>query len=293
MRLSSIVAPLVALTVVFLHAKSVFAAEQLFSATGSGTACSQSAPCSLTTAISNAAPTTEISCADSSDNSAPTISKSLTIDCSGTGGSIGTIAISGGAIVTLRNLTLSALNQALILESGTVILDNVHITGGAFNSIIAQPSSPSTLVVKNSVIDAGAAGVFLKPSAGGSLSARFDRVTITNNTGGGLKIDTTNGPVTVDITDSEISSNGGNGMNAVGGAGGPAIFNISRSVIAKNGAAGVQANGATAAAMVDMTLLDSNAIATSVVAGGHILTYGNNRIVGTPGSGFTSSVPLQ
>jgi hypothetical protein len=45
--------------------------------------------------------------------------------------------------------------------------------------------------------------------------------------------------------------------------------------------------------MVDMTLLDTNASATSIASGGHILTYGNNRIVGTLGAGFTSTVPLQ
>jgi hypothetical protein len=40
-------------------------------------------------------------------------------------------------------------------------------------------------------------------------------------------------------------------------------------------------------------LLDSNTTgATSVVAGGRILTYGNNSIIGTPGSGFTSTTPL-
>jgi hypothetical protein len=186
------------------------------------------------------------------------------------------------------------INNGIILQSGTVILENVHISGAFTYAIFAQPTSASTLIVKNCVFDTGGAGVYLKPSAGASLSARFDHVTIAGNTGGGIKIDTGNGPVTVDITDSEISSNAGNGLNAVGGAGGPAIFNISRSVIARNGVAGVQVNGATAAAMIDTTLLDSNTNgATTVINGGRILTYGNNRVVGTPGSGFTGSAGLQ
>jgi hypothetical protein len=72
------------------------------------------------------------------------------------------------------------------------------------------------------------------------------------------------------------------------------MFNIHSSVIAKNGVAGLQANGATAAALVDTTLFDTNTSgATSVVAGGRLLTYGNNRIVGSPGSGFTGSAALQ
>lgn len=295
MRLSSIAASLVALAVVFLHTQPVTAAGLFFSASGSGTTCTQSAPCSLPTAVIAGSPKSEISCADGSDNASVTISKSLTIDCAGTTGSLNAIVVTSGATVILRNFTMWSVTTAISLQSGTVILENVHITGSS-TAIIAEPTSAtSTLIVRNCVFDTGNSGVLLKPGAvGASLSARFDHVTITGNSGGGIKIDTSFGPVTVDITDSEISGNGGNGLNAVGAAGGPAMVSISRSVIAENAVAGVQVNGATAAAMIDTTLLDSNASgATSVIAGGHMLTYGNNRIVGTAGSGFTGSASLQ
>ena len=46
--------------------------------------------------------------------------------------------------------------------------------------------------------------------------------------------------------------------------------------------------------MIDTTLLDSNgAGATITVNGGHMLTYGTNRIVAAAGSGFTGSAALQ
>jgi hypothetical protein len=151
------------------------------------------------------------------------------------------------------------------------------------------------LVIRNSRISNGATvAVTLKPAPGGSINATFDHVTITKNGGGGIRLDTTNGPVTVDATDSVISNNVGNGFGVIGGAGGPAMLSVHNSVIAKNGAAGVSATGATGAAMIDTTLLDSNVSgATSVASGGHILTYGNNRIVGTAGSGFTGPATLQ
>jgi hypothetical protein len=294
MRLPSIAAPLVALAIVFLHSQPVTAATLFFSEFGSGTSCSQSAPCAFPTAISQADAKTEISCGDSSDNISATISKNLTIDCAGTTASLNTITVTNGATVVLRNFTLWNINNGIVLQSGTVILENVHIVGAFSDAIFAQPTSASTLIVKNCIFDTGGAGVSIKPGTGGSLSARFDHVTIAGNTGGGIKIDTSNGPVTVDITDSEISSNSGNGVNAVGGAGGPAMFNIHNSVIAKNGAAGVQVNGTTAAAMIDTTLLDSNvAGATAALNGGRVLTYGNNRIVGTDGSAFTGSATLR
>jgi hypothetical protein len=295
MRLSKIAASLIALAVVFLHTPPVMAAGRFFSNTGSGSTCTQAIPCILPQAVLNASAGTELSCADNSDNATVTIDKSLIIDCAGTTGSLNTITVTSGAVVILRNFTMWDVPQGIILQDGTVILENVHITHFTGNAILAQPTSPSAIIVKNCVFDTGNGGVFIKPqTGGGSLSAVFDHVTISSNSGGGIKIDTTNAPVTVDITDSVISNNAGNGMNAVGGAGGPAMFNIHNSVIAKNGSAGVQVNGGTAAAMIDTTLLDSNAAgATAIINGSHILTYGNNRIVGSNGNGFTSPTPLQ
>ena len=104
-------------------------------------------------------------------------------------------------------------------------MDNVHVMSSTL-AILGQRTAPSSLIVRNSVFEQNGGGVSSKPQAGGSLSAVFDHVTISSNSGGGIKIDTTSGPVTADITDSVISNNGGNGLNAVGGAGGPAIFNI-------------------------------------------------------------------
>jgi len=49
-----------------------------------------------------------------------------------------------------------------------------------------------------------------------------------------------------------------------------------------------------AAALVNSSVLDSNtAGATALIGAGRILTYGNNSIVGTSGSGFTGAAPLQ
>jgi hypothetical protein len=266
------------------------ATELFFSATGSGTQCTQAAPCTLTAAVSHATPGSEISCADGSDSETVTISaKPLTIDCAGTVGSLNTITINGGAVVVLRNITFWNVSNPIILNNGAVILDNVHIHNAIGSAIGAPSTAPSSIIVKNSVIDAGA-GVLLKPNSGSSVSARFDHVTIANNTSGGIKIDSTNGAVTVDVIDSDISNNSGNGLNAIGGAGGAAMFSISRSVLANNGVAGVQANGASAAAILDTTLLDSNTTgATSIIAGGHVLTYGNNHVVGSSGSGFNGT----
>lgn len=299
MRPSNIAVPLVAVAVVFLCSQPVQAADLFFAGNGSGTTCSQSAPCLLSEAINlaTATPPVVLSCADSGDvvNGA-TVNKSLTIDCSGTAGSIDGLTVDNGAVVTLKNVTIggNTENGIYFVGSGTLILENVHFIGAIVDLIYAQPSSPSRLIVRNCVLDNGGAGIYLKPAAGGSLSVQLDHVIIADNTGGGIKVDTTNGPVTVDITDSIIRDNGGNGVNAVSPGANQNMVSIKNSVIAENGAAGAQANGANAAILLQTTLFDQNAAgATTVINGGHISTYGNNSIVGGIGSGFTGTASLQ
>ena len=95
------------------------------------------------------------------------------------------------------------------------------------------------LIITNSrVSNNTAAGVLIKPAAGGSVKATFDGVTITNNAGG-LKTDTTNGSVTVDIFNSNISNNANNGLVAIGGTGGQNMMTVKNDVIASNGQAGI------------------------------------------------------
>jgi hypothetical protein len=179
MRPSNIAVPLVAVAVVFLYAQPVPAADLFFAGNGSGTTCSQSAPCLLSEAISlaTATPPVELSCADSSDVvTGATVNKSLTIDCAGTAGSIDGLTVDNGAVVTLKNFTMGGnTDNGIFFVGGTLIVENVHFIGAIVDQINAQPSSPSRLIVRNCIFDNGGAGIFLKPATGGSLSVQFDR----------------------------------------------------------------------------------------------------------------------
>jgi len=229
---------------------------------------------------------------------------SVTIDCPGlylvnSSNFTGMGFNASNQVIKIRNLTMNETpgtgNHAIqVTGSGTLIIENCVFEN--FNSntpIDIEPIGPLNLVITNSRISNSSSGVFIKPAAGGSVTATFNGLTIDGNSGGGIKTDTTNGLVSVDISNSTISNNAGNGMNAVGGAGGTNMLNIKNSVIVRNGSAGVQANGANAAALIDTTLLDSNMTATSAINGGRVLTYGNNRIVGADGSGFTGTASLR
>jgi hypothetical protein len=299
----------VALTA-FLPVAPLFAANVVawVSSTGSdGNPCTAALPCSTFFEAINsigAGLNGQISCFNSFGQAAPDLffSVSVTIDCAGiyetSQSNEGALVPSGtNQVVKIRNLTISgALGgwpAIKVTGSGTLIIENCAFENMSGIALDIEPNGPLNLVIRNSRISNNASGMLLKPAAGGSIKATFDHVVTTSNNGGGIKSDSTNGVVNLDISDSEISNNPGNGINLVGSTN-QNMLNLSRTVIAKNGVAGLQVNGATTAALVDTTLFDTNTSgATSVVGGGHVLTYGNNHIVGSAGSGFTGTAPSQ
>jgi hypothetical protein len=227
---------------------------------------------------------------------------SATIDCAGVYGSsafgVETLTLFGNnQVFKIRNLTMSGVaggSPAIRLQgSGTLILENCVFENTSGTALDIEPNGALNLVVTNSRISNNGSGVLLKPAAGGSVTATFDGVTLANNAGGGLKTDSADGMVTLDIYNSTVTNNSGVGINARSG-GSLNMVSIKNSVITENTAQGVQANGANVGVTVQTTLFDQNASgATSVVAGGHISTYGNNSIIGSSGSGFTGTASLQ
>jgi hypothetical protein len=174
-----------------------------------------------------------------------------------------------------------------------VILDDCVFTDAAVDALDIEPSGPLNLVIRNSRIsNGGAAGIILKPAAGGSINATFDHVTVTGNSGGGIRADSTNGLINLDVTDSEISNNTANGIIAIAGAS-QNMVSVKNSVIARNGQVGIAANGANAGVIAQTTLLDQNVAGATSLSGGHIITYQNNSIIGSAGSGFTATASPQ
>jgi parallel beta helix pectate lyase-like protein len=291
-----------------LHIAPLFAAPVTFLATnGSGTSCTFSQPCSaLFNALSATDDRGQITCFDSATfpNLGDQFSNNVTIDCSGvlvTGnGAFPALGLQGtNQMVKIRNLTFNgtgggAVAFIKVFGSGTLILENCVLENFPGIAIDIEPTGAFNLIMKNSrVSNSTGAGVLIKPAAGGSVKATFDGVTITNNAGG-LKTDTTNGSVTVDISNSTISNNANNGLVAIGGVGGNNMVTVKNDVIASNGQAGIEASGGTAAVLVNNTVLDSNTGGSLVtVSMGRISTYQNNTIIGSTGTGFTGTAPLQ
>ena len=219
---------------------------------------------------------------------------SVTIDCSGlylvnSSNYVGLGFFGTNQVVKIRNLTISELpgsgNHAIqVTGSGTLIIENCVFEN--FNSNTPLDIEPIGAIEPRNNQQPNIKQCFRRidqASRRRKCDGYIQRPHHRRKFGRWIEDRHDQRPVSVDISNSTISNNTGNGMNAVSGAGGTNMLNIKNSVIARNGSAGIQANGSNAAALVNNTLLDSNtAGATSAVGGGRIMTYGNNSIGALP-----------
>ena len=130
--------------------------------------CSRTAPCkTFAGAISKTATNGEINCLDPGGFGAVTITKSITLDCTGTQGSIlgsGTtgiiINITNAAdlakTVRIRGLNITGaatgINGVRVIEASKVSIENTLIDGFTLSGIHIETTNPSQVSVINSTI---------------------------------------------------------------------------------------------------------------------------------------------
>ena len=202
-----IIANLCAVTVLlpaFVDVAPVFAAPGLavayVSSTGSdANPCTAALPCgTIPHAIGTVIQNGQIDCIDSPGMSANvSTGASVTIDCPGSYSSnvagVSPLDLGGSnQVVKVRNLTISGIGGGFpAIEvfggSGTLIIENCVFENFSGTALDIEPNGPLNLVIKNSRVSNNAGGVLIKPAAGGSVTATFDRVTIVDNNGGGIR----------------------------------------------------------------------------------------------------------
>ncbi len=254
--------------------------------------CGNSSPCrTFTAAIAKTWAGGEIIVLDSGEYGSFTITKALTINGDGstaeiTASSFG-ISINAGAndVVTIRGVSINGLGglaggTGIRYQSGKqVLVENCSITGLAFNGIEVALSAPGNLVVKNTTIQGVSNGSNVQngikqTTADGALNAVLEDVRIVGNFNG---VELVNGSVT--LSNSLVSQNSNIGILAGGGT-----INIESSTMASN-AVGVQANTGTTIRLSNVDILNNNT-GISILPGGTVASFGNNRIAGntTPGA---------
>ena len=162
--------------------------------------CSRTAPCkTFAGAISKTAASGEIDCLDPGGFGVVTVTKSMTIDCTGVAGGI-LSSLSTGVIVNagvndrvvLRNFNIQGVSNGLHgirwLGGKELIVDRVVIQGisATGNGIDVSKTATGQLSVVDTMITQAAAGIRLVNTSG-NLVANIDRVRLLNLSGNGVE----------------------------------------------------------------------------------------------------------
>lgn len=262
--------------------------------------CSRTAPCkTFAGTISKTAVNGEIDCIDPGGFGAVTITKSITIDCHQTMGSILNAGTNGMTIaydsfgstdvrkaVRIRGLAFQGADSGVIgirIIGGTnsagsaVFIEDTVIDGnfgGAARGISDERSGGGELYVTNSTVrNTGNQGVYVNPSAGATLGLKIS-VLINNikveNCGVGYFASSASSTL---IRNSVFSGNTGAGVYGEGPLAASDLM-VATSLINGNGT-GVQTVGSST-----VRLSDTDIIGNGTAISGTSYSYVTNRIVG-------------
>jgi parallel beta helix pectate lyase-like protein len=256
--------------------------------------CSRTAPCKTWAgAISKTAACGEIDALDPGGFGAVTITKSITLDGTGTFASILASLVNGIVInaaatdvVTIRGISINGfcngINGINILQAKTVnVEDCVIFRFNTGNGITVNETSALNLNVRNSVIRDNTLDGINTTSSGGNVNVTLDNVRLSGN-GNGLHA---RSGTRVTARSCVFSSNTNNGIFS--DAAGSALVNVFvwDSQISHNGGAGVRAGNAGNVGVSGVTInqnqIDRNTSNGVLIStGGVVNTFGNNSILG-------------
>jgi len=281
--------------------------------------CSRTAPCkTFAGAISKTATGGEIDCLDPGGFGTLTITKSITIDCTGTFGSTlnsgginginvndSLTASPGTSDVIIRGLSINGagttpgLNGIRFQSGRSLIVQDVIIQNQKSGSGIAFiPTGTARLTVIDTTIAYGNNGVDIAPTGTGAARVALTNVRVVSNTGIGVRWSsqgTSNAAgVQGTIDNAEVSSNGQGIVMLSTGAAANAISMITNSVVAGNTTFGLQSSGAAARGRVGNTTITFNGTGVNAINSADMVSYGTNRLNGNTSDGaFNTTIGQQ
>jgi hypothetical protein len=248
--------------------------------------CSRTAPCkTFAGAISKTATAGEINCLDPGGFGTVTITKSMTLNCLGTLGSILASGVPGitinataaGSKVHIRALQINGVVGGTavpgtigirILAAAVVTIEDTVVTQFAQQGVLDTRSTTNNkLFITKSVISSNS-GTGIGLNATGTGVTTLDNVSSIDNSFGIATGNLQN----VVIRNSTFSANSGTGIEA--DAGGSAV--VDSTTISGN-AIGLQVGG-------NIRVGNSDIVSNGSAFSGAVITYGNNRVVGTLGT---------
>jgi hypothetical protein len=276
--------------------------------------CSRTAPCkTFAGAISKTSAGGEINCLDPGGYGTVTITKSITIDCTGTLGSVLSSATNGinvndsasgfpGTIhVILRGLTINGstsgaqngtgnpgtgLTGINFTSGSSLVVEDViiqDVNGGVAVAISFKPSNTAMLAVSNSVLADNGTGVLVQPvGANGNARVSLSNVEIVNNNGSGVSVNSTGntGPSTQVMMRNVRLVRNGTGVNVLSPVGTTGLtVGVYDSDIFAN-TIGIRSDGGTIQVGVSDSTIQGNGTGLQTANGGTIQSFGRNRLAG-------------
>jgi hypothetical protein len=312
-KLALLSTSLVVMLVALLAAEPAQALDNVtfVKSTGSGTACTLTAPCAgFQNAQTATAAGGEIHCLDSGVITGTVIIKSLTIDCGGFATTTTFFTInSAGIVVTIRNLTISGVSGFTagidFLEGAALLVENCFIEN--YNASVTdagirfRPSAPSSklvvtdTVVRNNGSGSTGGGIVINPGPGGSAQIVLNRVTVDKNIFGIVADGTgSTGGINMTITDSVASGNVLDGIVATTPSGGAPIGVLVTGTKSANNAVGIRSIGSNVTVRTESSKIAGNGAGLAFSGGGALLTAGNNMVRANGSDGaFSGPVALQ
>lgn len=229
--------------------------------------CSRTAPCkTFAGAISKTATNGEINCLDPGGYGAVTVTKSITIDCEDTQGSI----LSAGTNGVTVNITSATDTKKAFKIRGI----SINGAGTGINGI--RVLAANSVTVEDGVIDGVTQHGISIETTSGTPKITVDRMSIRSNSGNGINAFVNGGTLNLSVSNSQITLNA-TGLNLSGNT----KATISNSTIANN-TSGLLAFNADLNIFSCMVAGNGTGITSST--GGNVRIYGN--IVTSNGTGL-------
>ena len=257
--------------------------------------CSRTAPCkTFAGAISKTASPGIINCLDPGGFGAVTITKSITIDCTGTMGSVLSSGVQGIVVnalttdkVVLRGLDINGAGTTLgtngvnIIQAASVSLFDVHIANYSGQGIQTTNSTNQVSVhVENcEILNNNGTGILANSSGTGSTLLTVDKTYISGNSKG---IDVEAPSSSAQVSNSVLSKNSSDGFKLGNGSSTAALESNS---ISFNGN-GV--NAVVGTIRIARCMIHANF--TNGVTGAGTTCFGSNVINGNVGSNTCGSI---
>jgi hypothetical protein len=267
--------------------------------------CSRTAPCkTFAGAISKTASGGIIDALDPGGFGAVTITKPITIEGNGTLASVLSSGVNGiivnitsgsGRNVVLRNILIDGsgipsigLNGIRFIAGDSLLVEDCYIkTYSGAGIDFENDAGIGQLIVRRTSIANCAQGILVKPQAAATAARASIHDSLVTTCSVGVRAEDKSN---VNISDSRIAGNVGDGVLAFAAGGIGTVVVVSHTQVAGNTGNGLKTQGGNAIMRVFFSTITGNALGLDHSLGGELSSYVNNVLTGNSSDGtFTGN----